>query len=1122
MESRNSILKKETKRILSLFLVIAALLMLLPIGAMAARGENVIPALNYSSTTGVQGSHFTRRDGFMDIRNCEFTYTVDIEKAGDYLFSVDCQAASDDICLEMFVNGESIGEINIKTKSARKDHTANVWHMNKGVNTITLKSVKGIIYFYNIKFEKSNYIAYNFTKESGPYKNFAIPCDIEAEDFDIASLVSSVSASEKEEKYRDDAMHALEKSGTATLLRLGAGDSVEYTFNVPVSATYSLKLFTEADGRIRIYYDKNKGYLLADALSFSENDGGTVYLETGKHTLKLEAEDEVSIDYISFKKGVGDYVNPLELTEGKCVDLKIPETENTVYREFYVSTGGNKEGDGSKENPFDSIETAKKAVSEISQNMTGDIIVNILPGRYVIDETIVFTEHDSGKNGYDIIYRGTSEDEKPIIDGGIKIDGWKKDANGIYSAKAEGIDEMRTLYINGYSAQRAISKYFYYHTKNYDDPETEYRIDGFYVSKRNFPILSKTEDVETIHVSRWSANRNPIAEIKDAGDEWLFIYDQPWFYYLDTQRTSAAFCSSELWAYFVVENAPELLDEPGEFYFDKDTKTVYYYPFPEENMETAEVYTGKVEGLMTLIGNDKDSRIEHIVFDGIEFRHGAWNRATQTGYSSYQADMLNPAFDYSTIPDLNHLSTLHYSETMHAQIKMQHIDYIDFKNCEFINLGSAALAMDEDAHHSDIVGNIFRDISGTAVIVGNGRHRENEVHTDELTSRITISNNLIRRIGIEYQSCPAIGVYYAESVHILNNDIEDTPYTAISLGWGWKNPPSAALKCYNHKVMYNRINRNGHVARDGGPIYTLSRMDNTEIAYNYLSNSPDFAGGVYHDSGSQYISTHHNVAENGKAIIFAATLVTDIYSNYGNFVDQELAQYSWEGKKEIPRRTDGDNWSPEAREIMAGAGLSEEYKHLPTKGEYPDWRTEWLSNTRKITHTPFENDRYITIESTGFIKGGYDVAYHFENCGTGLLNDITVLDESVLGNSTDGDWIKYNVDVKESGMYHVIMRYCLVRGKDANVTAESGFNLYIDGKKMIDAFVLPSTSESSWYDYNSLELEEEFEIEAGTHEVMLEFSKGGFAYDEMVLAKGDKLNDAEFDDGNSSKIKIGE
>jgi hypothetical protein len=70
--------------------------------------------------------------------------------------------------------------------------------------------------------------------------------------------------------------------------------------------------------------------------------------------------------------------------------------------EFYVSTKGDDENQGTKEKPFKSIIGARNAIRMINSNMKGDIIVYIRGGIYEIDETIEFDSRDSGLHGYNI------------------------------------------------------------------------------------------------------------------------------------------------------------------------------------------------------------------------------------------------------------------------------------------------------------------------------------------------------------------------------------------------------------------------------------------------------------------------------------------------------------------------------------------------------------------------------------------------------------------------------------------------------------------------------------------------------------------------------------------------
>ena len=71
-----------------------------------------------------------------------------------------------------------------------------------------------------------------------------------------------------------------------------------------------------------------------------------------------------------------------------------------------------------------------------------------------------------------------------------------------------------------------------------------------------------------------------------------------------------------------IENAFELLDEPGEWYLDRPAKTVYYLPKPGEDMTKAKVIAPAVEKLVELRGT-LDQPVENIQFEGITFAEAA-------------------------------------------------------------------------------------------------------------------------------------------------------------------------------------------------------------------------------------------------------------------------------------------------------------------------------------------------------------------------------------------------------------------------------------------------------------------------------------------------------------------
>jgi len=80
------------------------------------------------------------------------------------------------------------------------------------------------------------------------------------------------------------------------------------------------------------------------------------------------------------------------------------------------------------------------------------------------------------------------------------------------------------------------------------------------------------------------------------------------------------------WEYntrYHVENIREALDEPGEWYLDRSTGVLYYWPLAGENLTTAEVIAPVVrQTLVRFQGQPAAGRfIEHLHFRGLAFEH---------------------------------------------------------------------------------------------------------------------------------------------------------------------------------------------------------------------------------------------------------------------------------------------------------------------------------------------------------------------------------------------------------------------------------------------------------------------------------------------------------------------
>jgi hypothetical protein len=89
-------------------------------------------------------------------------------------------------------------------------------------------------------------------------------------------------------------------------------------------------------------------------------------------------------------------------------------------------------------------------------------------------------------------------------------------------------------------------------------------------------------------------------------------------------------------------NAYEFLDTPGEFTFDKTSRTLYYYRAAAEDMTTATVFApNNVTTLLRIAGTSTSAHARGITFSGLTVQHSDWNLVTVAGSVFKQAQQGN-------------------------------------------------------------------------------------------------------------------------------------------------------------------------------------------------------------------------------------------------------------------------------------------------------------------------------------------------------------------------------------------------------------------------------------------------------------------------------------------------
>lgn len=1099
---------KKFKSLISLLLVLGMLLTMAAIPAYAA-SRIIVNGGNVASVTPPGPGNYTNYGSMLIFgKGSSFGYTVNVPSDGTYHISVD--AKLDTGVLNTVAGGASVTVT--ETSGTRKEIYVGKFDLKAGDNTVTVSNTGGsTIWLYNIYAEKAaDRVATDFSRSEGAYKNYYLPTIIEAEDYDMGAAGSySMEASQVLTDYRGEASLPVTKNTSGkNVVTMRATEWANYTFNVTTEGSYNMSLKTNTGGNLELYFNDSE-YPIAVKANEGETQVANLFLKKGKYVMKVKSVDTLfEIDYIAFSGASAKGTAPENLVTIPLTEEELEaqqEEIRPVWKEVWVSADAKVNGSGTKENPFKTIEEAKEYVKTINSNMQGDIVVKILPGEYNIPKMLKFDENDGGSNGWRVIYQGANTIEKPVISGGTRITNWVAHEKGVWKASVPQIEDMRTLYINGFAGQRARSKYIYNFGDAYDDPETEYLMDGYKVSKLNLPELTNVSEVEIAFNQLWTVQRAPIKDIIDieGTTDCYVVCDQPAFNGLQTNYNKDITPLPGSKGYF--ENAYELIDEYGEFYFDKKAKMLYYYPFPEEDMKTAEVVAGTTEFFAEVMGSDKTNRIEGLSFDNIDFRHFTWLDVSRTGISTFQADCL--------VDENNPASNVQGNgRTMPAAFQIRRARDISFTNCNFQNLGASAIFMDEHVEDSRVDGNVFKDISGTAVTVGTWRTKG--YTPADLCEDIDVTNNVMERIGLDYYGSPAVGVYYARRITTEHNYIKDTPYTGITYGWGWGSKTPITLDCSGHSIRYNRIIDNSNVVKDGGPIYTLGDMRNTFIQYNHLTDSRDF-GGIYFDSGSAMMNCSYNVLEdmqqNGIFGAGSKSYGMIIKDNWANIPNKTRTKFdAVDSDCNLPLVYEDKNWPDEALEVIANAGPERGYKRLLTGNEYPTWRTEYWEYENAINEF-YASVNIIEQDAIKWMEGGEGVAYHETKTGTEPRTYDLGLNTSV-GDTNNGEWLAYEVDIAKDGDYQFELIYSyLSSSTDSNVASTAGINVYVDGEKVIDKVMLPSTG--SWNAYLPTNVGRPIHLTAGKRIIKVEFVNA-WAFQKFRLINTEfKETEPEFDDG---------
>jgi hypothetical protein len=544
----------------------------------------------------------------------------------------------------------------------------------------------------------------------------------------------------------------------------------------------------------------------------------------------------------------------------------------------------------------------------IRDGLTDDVVVEIHGGRYGVSETLAFGPEDSGTEEFSITYAAAAG-ATVVLDGGRSITGWTKGPDEVWTAKLPDVQVgrwyPRQLFVDGARAIRARMPNAGWcegkpvrpieHESTDQPVEIRIRTDGgtgIFGWAREFecelmPIEGSIAawgnmgDVELVSLRHNEGGRKPLAAVDPEArtvtlrppHRWApKCYGNDWFNGVPDGRC-------------YLENAAEFLDSPGEWYLDRTSGVLSYWPRAGEDPARWRVVAPVVRDCLLRVAGTKDRPVTNLHFHGLQVEHVDWPLPAH-GYAGLFCCNV-PVFREGGDPGHRFID---------AAVEMTHARACSFCDGGIARVGGMGVVLGEGTADIAFEGNHVQQTGAGGVgagqcNVGFGYLRAAPPADPGEYERFRICNNHVHDCGLDYFGAVGIALFRMKDSVVSHNLIHDTAYCGVVFP-GDQDPAWEFVG--GNRFERNHIYHDMLVTQDGAGLYASFAHQGTVIRANLIHDSSGrpMSGGICLD-GCRGMTFDHNVVYHNPV----CSLVL--------FRPEDLAENIWTGNLVMPTRPPG-------------------------------------------------------------------------------------------------------------------------------------------------------------------------------------------------------------------------